>query len=146
MAAIYRSHYETHGAEGVRVLPGVRKTLAALARRGIRMARVSNKAWFFCERQLGRAGLLPFIETVIGHRRGYPPKPAPDMLLAAMEALGAKPEETLMIGDTIADIRAARSASIPAWIVKGRYARPQDIRAAKPDRRLEKLENVLRLL
>ncbi len=145
-AAIYRSHYEARGAAGVRVLPGVKKTLETLSRRGILMACVSNKAWFFCKGQLDRAGLLPFIQAVVGHRQGHPPKPAPDMLFAAMKALGARPEETLMIGDTATDVRAARNASIPAWIVKGRYARREEIRKSNPDRYLESLADLPRLL
>lgn len=143
---LYRAHYEAHNIAGTRVVPGARRTLQALARRGIRMACVSNKARVFCERQLAHAGLLPYIETVLGHRQGYAPKPDPEMLFAALEALGAPPEEALMVGDTATDIRAARNAAIPVWIVRGKYAQPDEIRRWRPDKYLEKIDDILRFV
>ncbi len=143
---VYRAHYEIHNVAGTRIMPGAKDTLAALARRGIEMACVSNKTWFFCERQLEHVGLAPYIRKVFGHRQGYAPKPDPAMLLAAMELLGVKAGEVAMVGDTATDVHAARNASIPAWIVRGEYARPEEIRAAGPDAYLEKLDDVLELL
>ncbi len=143
---LYRSHYEAHNIAGTRAVPGARKTLEALAGRGILMACVSNKTWFFCERQLAHVGLLPYIETVLGHRQGYAPKPDPEMLFAALESLGVPPEEALMIGDTTTDIRAARNASIPVWIVRGKYAQPDEIQKWRPDKYLEKLDDILQFL
>ena len=39
-------------------------------------------------------------------------KPAPDAVLEAMKLLGAKPEETLFIGDSEVDIETAKNAGI----------------------------------
>lgn len=44
-------------------------------------------------------------------------KPKPGMLLRAMEALGAAPSETWMIGDSRADIEAARAAGVRAALI-----------------------------
>ena len=143
---IYRSHYKVHNVAGTHIIPGVKKTLETLAQRGIQMACVSNKAWFFCKEQLEHVGLLPYIRAVFGHRQGYAPKPAPEMLFAAIKSLEAKPEEVVMVGDTTTDLLAARNASIPAWIIKGKYSQHDNIMKLNPDRYLEKLEDILDLI
>ncbi len=140
---IYRSHYKVHNLGGTQIIPGVKKTLETLAGRGIRMACVSNKAWFFCKEQLAHVGILPYMQAVFGHRQGYAPKPDPEMLFAAVESLEVKPEEVVMVGDTTTDIQAARNASIPAWIIKGKYSRHDEILRLNPDKYLDRIEEVL---
>lgn len=39
-------------------------------------------------------------------------KPAPDIVRAALEAVGVEPEDAVMVGDTVYDIRAARAAGV----------------------------------
>ena len=143
---IYRSHYKVHNVAGTHIIPGVKNTLETLAHRGIQMACVSNKAWFFCKEQLEYVGLLPYLQTVFGHRQGFAPKPAPDMLFAAIKSLEVKPEEVVMVGDTTIDLQAARNASVPAWIIKGKYSQHDEIRKLNPDRYLEKFEDILDLI
>ncbi len=143
---IYRAHYKVHNAAGTQIIPGVKKTLETLAHMGIQMACVSNKAWFFCREQLEHVGLLPYIRAVFGHRQGYAPKPAPEMLFAAIKLLEVKPEEVVMVGDTTTDLQAARNASIPAWIVKGKYSQHYEIMKLKPDKYLEKFEDILDMI
>ncbi len=143
---IYRSHYKVHNIAGTHIIPGAKKTLETLAHRGIQMACVSNKTWFFCKEQLEHVGLLPYIRTVFGHRQGYAPKPDPEMLFAAIKLLEVKPEEVVMVGDTTTDIQAARNASIPVWIIQGKYSQAAEIKKLNPDRYLEKLEDILDLL
>ena len=58
---------------------------------------------------------------VIGGDSGYPKKPAPDMLLAACERLGATPEETILVGDSRADLASARAAGMACVLVRGGY-------------------------
>ena len=44
-------------------------------------------------------------------------KPKPGMLLETMQALGAQPERTWMIGDSTADVEAARAAGVRAALL-----------------------------
>ncbi len=39
-------------------------------------------------------------------------KPSPDIVLAALEAVGAAPEDAVMVGDTVYDVRAAQAAGV----------------------------------
>ncbi len=145
-ARIYRAHYEAHLLSGTRLLPGVRPTLEALAAQGVPMACVSNKTWTVCRRQLAHFGLLVWMRAVFGHRQGFPPKPHPAMVQAALEALGVGREEAVLVGDTPIDVAAARAAGVEAWLVRGRYASQGDIDQARPDRILENFESILNLI
>lgn len=49
----------------------------------------------------------------VGETAAIRRKPAPDMLLAAMEQLGADPDKTVFVGDSEVDIATARAADLP---------------------------------
>jgi len=50
-------------------------------------------------------------------------KPMPSLLTESLQALGLEDhsEQTLMIGDSVRDVQAARAAGIPAWLVQSGY-------------------------
>ena len=59
---------------------------------------------------------------MIGARDDLPRKPAPDMLLAALAKLGARPAEALVVGDSRSDVGAARAVGCPVIAVSYGYA------------------------
>jgi phosphoglycolate phosphatase len=63
--------------------------------------------------------LAKFFSEVGGVDGPYPPKPAPDSLLALMQRAGATPAETLLVGDSPVDWHTARNAG--ARICVARY-------------------------
>lgn len=80
------------------------------------------------------------------------PKPAPDGVLHAAAAMGVAPEETLVVGDFLLDMRAGRAAgAVTAFLVN--HGEPEDAEAAGPEAadcdfvvgRLRELEEVVRL-
>ncbi|GAB6054175.1 HAD family hydrolase [Magnetospira thiophila] len=59
-----------------------------------------------------------------------PGKPAPDMLYRAMDETGARPENTVMLGDTTYDIHMARNAGVVALGVAWGYHEPTELMEA----------------
>ncbi|WP_051806868.1 D-glycero-alpha-D-manno-heptose-1,7-bisphosphate 7-phosphatase [Streptomyces sp. NRRL F-2664] len=57
-------------------------------------------------------------------------KPAPGLILAACERLGAAPERTVVVGDIGADVRAASAAGARGVLVPTPVTRPEEIAAA----------------
>ncbi|MBT2470624.1 HAD-IIIA family hydrolase, partial [Streptomyces sp. ISL-66] len=57
-------------------------------------------------------------------------KPAPGLVLAACERLGAAPGHTVVIGDIGADVRAARAAGARGVLVPTQTTRPEELAAA----------------
>ena len=103
----YRSHLTVH----TRPYDGIPELLQRLSAAGISLGVVSNKAQIPLETIVSTF----FPETfgvVVGGSPDYPLKPAPDMLLKAMAELGVSENETLYIGDSDVDVRAAKNAEV----------------------------------
>ena len=101
--AYYYEHIDTHTTP----YDGISELLAELQQRGIMLAVASNKFQAGVERLIQR--FFPDIEwqVVLGGREGVPAKPSPDIALEIIEKCGAKPSETLFIGDSGVDIQTA---------------------------------------
>ncbi len=117
-----------------RVLPGVAETLPLLTAAGFRLAVATTRLTQSAQDGLQATGLAPHIAHVSGRDLVSHSKPAPDVLLHALEALGAPASAALMIGDSDADVLAAHAAHIPCWVVLGGVGEEQALREAGADR------------
>ncbi len=61
------------------------------------------------------------------------PKPAPDCANLALSKLGVDPEHAVMIGDSIFDLRCARSANVRCGAVLYGAGKKEDLLAEAPD-------------
>lgn len=113
--------YARHLTGRTTLMPGARDALQSLCDDGITLGLVTNKPQRFIETVLDHFRLSHLLRVAIGGDSGVAKKPAPDMLFAAMEQLGAEPRSTVMVGDSISDVKAARAAGVPAVIVRGGY-------------------------
>ncbi len=62
-----------------------------------------------------------------------PGKPHPAMLIEAMRKLDARPEDTVMIGDTAHDLRMAQAAGVRAVGVSWGFHTRAELEACRPD-------------
>lgn len=113
----YRDHHPSVLASGTRLLPGAQELLEALKKADLPLAVTSNKPRTFTAELLGILKIEPFINAVFGPEDVARPKPAPDMLLAAVARFGVSPEQALYIGDMTVDISTAQAAHVPIWAV-----------------------------
>jgi len=60
-------------------------------------------------------------------------KPHPMPLLYSAETLGVSPEESLMLGDSMSDVKAARAANFAIICMSYGYNHGEDIRNYNPD-------------
>lgn len=125
----YRTFYPARGHKLTRVYPGVAEGLASL---GGRKSTATTKGTPTTRTVLEMFGLLPHFEHVQG-TDGFPCKPAPDVILTALAALGARPEECLMVGDSPADIEAGRRAGVKTCAVRYGYGDPAKLALCEPD-------------
>lgn len=100
---------------------GARKAVLAIQGSGISTGVVTNKPEKFSRTILEHFDLAARLDLVIGGDSGFAKKPAPDMLLAACHMTRQDVENTVLIGDSTADIAAAKSAGIACILVRGGY-------------------------
>jgi HAD superfamily hydrolase (TIGR01509 family) len=103
-----------------------------LAQLGARKSTATTKGTPTTRAILQQFGLLQFFEQVQG-TDGFPCKPAPDVILTALAALDAKPEDCLMVGDSPADIAAARAAGVKVCVTTYGYGNNEELARANPD-------------
>lgn len=140
--AAYRAHHPTVMYEMTRLLPGAIKALTAGRTAGLRMAVCSNKPRIFTHKLLEHLGIAEFFQAVLGPEDVPRPKPAPDMLLAAMQQLQVISSETLYVGDMVVDVETARAAGAGVWIVPTGSDDLACLQAARPDRLLRDLHEL----
>ncbi len=102
---------ESHRLAGeVRVYDGVPEMLAALHGAGARLGVATGKSGERARSLLELLGLLPQLDVVVGSDEVARPKPAPDIVEAALASLDADAASAIMIGDAPTDLQAARGA------------------------------------
>jgi HAD superfamily hydrolase (TIGR01549 family) len=136
----YTLKYRGRKHAGTRVFPGAREALAGL---GGRKSTATTKTTEGTRLVLEHFGLLPYFDHVQGSD-GFRYKPAPDVVLAAIQGLRAKPEECLMVGDSPADMEAGRRAGVKICAVRYGYGDPGELAKWEPDHWISDLQELVR--
>lgn len=118
--AAYIAAYEAAPCVESRPYPACRATLERLRAGGWTLGIVTNKPQRITDDLIAALGLDALFGIVIGARDGVPLKPAPDMIEAAHKELG-NPEQVIFVGDSKADVGAARAAGLPVIILSHGY-------------------------
>jgi len=112
------------------LFPGAREAIEALsAQQDIVMGIATGKSRRGVNHLLDREGFHG-IFTTIQTADDAPSKPHPAMIEQAMSETGARPDETVMIGDTTFDMLMARAASTSAIGVSWGYHDPVELEEA----------------
>lgn len=102
-------------------LPGAMDVLEDSVRAGLKLAVVTNKPEAFSREILVHFGMAAHVAAVVGGDTCATRKPEPEMLLHAAAALGASPDDAVMVGDSSADVASARAAGMRVIVVRGGY-------------------------
>lgn len=125
----YRSAYRGRRHASTTIFPGVAE---ALQRLGGRKSTATTKSTAGTVEVLERFGLREHFDHIQG-TDGFPSKPAPDVIFRALEALKARPEECLLVGDSPADMEAGRRAGVRICAVRYGYGDPRELARWQPD-------------
>lgn len=105
----FHNAYIEH-AHKSKVYEGVETILSLLRDKKYSLACITNKPKIFTEKILQSKKLDLYFDLIISGDTLPNKKPSPDQLLYACGVLNIKPIDAVMIGDSMADIQAARSA------------------------------------
>ena len=139
---IFLELYADNTSERSRLYPGVREGLDFLTGAGYRLGCVTNKAERFTVPLLKDLGVYQDFGIVVSGDTLPHKKPHPAPLLHAAEFFGVAPQQSLMVGDSISDVKAARAAGFMIACVPYGYNHGDDIRLAEPDVVIESLADL----
>ena len=129
--AHFENHYLAHLLDTTRLYPGIADLLAGLPK--VRTAIVTNKPHHYTLKILEGLKILDRFDLVIGGTPDRRMKPDPQMVTEALGTLQVDPSDALLIGDSTADTRAARSAGVRSCAVGYGLSPVEEIQAASPD-------------
>jgi phosphoglycolate phosphatase len=112
----YRHRFLTASEVPSTLFPGAAETLAWLADHDFLRAVATGKSRRGLDAALAAVGFLDVFHATRCADETFS-KPHPEMLIQIMDELGARPDETLMIGDTEYDMEMARNAGTGALAV-----------------------------
>jgi phosphoglycolate phosphatase len=142
----YYGELEASNEDSARPYTGAAESLRTLHDAGVRTAVVTNKQHRFAGSLLRRLGLADWVDVVVGGDTCARPKPDPQPLFFACESLQVVPSESLMVGDSVNDVLAARAAGIPVVCVSYGYNEGRDPRTLECDLLLDSLAELPALL
>lgn len=109
------------------------RVVTNLAIDGYKMAIATTKIRRHVDEIVAKLGWTAHFSALIGGDEVAHPKPDPEAFALALCRLGAEPSDSIVIGDTINDVVAARALSIPVVAVLSPYGGEETLRASRPD-------------
>ncbi len=143
---IFMDAYAEHNGKRSQLYPSIKEALTTLEAAGYQIGCVTNKAAAFTLPLLKQMGIFDYFKIVISGDTLPRKKPDPMPLLHAAEFFGVAPENSLMIGDSTNDVKAARAAGFEIACMTYGYNHGVDIREAKPDAVMDCMSELPELL
>ncbi|CAA6827892.1 MAG: Phosphoglycolate phosphatase (EC [uncultured Thiotrichaceae bacterium] len=144
---IFDELYSVYHSDRSELYPGVKEGLEYLhSVEGLAIGCVTNKAERFTIPILKNLGIHDDFEIIVCGDTLEKKKPDPMPLLHSAEALGAKPEESLMLGDSKSDVKAARAAGFSIICMSYGYNHGEDIRIYEPDAVIDSMTELTQLI
>ncbi len=142
MVVEYRIGHDAHFPSGVQFYPNAVETLDSIRSKGILTAIATTKFQEAADFVVSGVGLAEHVDFVCGTDVDKPVKPDPYVIHLALEKLKSDPAETLVIGDTGADIEAGRAAGCKTAAVNWGFGDQNIIKSMNPDYYLNDLNEL----
>ncbi|MFD6137482.1 HAD family hydrolase [Isoptericola sp. NPDC060257] len=126
---------EVEAARTSRPTEGAHKLIAALGQAGVPVVIITNNAASAARTYLDRFGLTGQVRDIIGRPELRPELMKPDvhMVRKALQAAREEPAATVLIGDSVSDVKASRAAGTRVIGYAKNPRRGQELAAADAD-------------
>lgn len=114
---IYRSWHHEKFTELIRLFPGIHGLLEDLKERSYKMGLVTSRLKLTTMQGVNKFGLDKYFDYILTADDTDKHKPDSAPILIVLDKIGAKPEESIMVGDTMFDILCARNAGVKSVLV-----------------------------
>ncbi|MCL2100823.1 MAG: HAD-IA family hydrolase [Fibromonadales bacterium] len=127
---LFLEYYDKHCTEYVKPYPGV---LEFLEKNSGKCAVLTNKHISQTLKILKKFNLEKHFTCILGSDNAPEKKPSPGGIFKIIEDSKWNPSETLMVGDDVPDIGAARAAGIKVAVILSGFGNAKDLLELKPD-------------
>ncbi|MEG0830152.1 MAG: HAD-IA family hydrolase [Anaerovoracaceae bacterium] len=136
---IYRSYQRDNFGALISVFPGMLELISTLKDRGYKLGLVTSRLKKTTMQGMEKYDLAKYFDAVVTADDTTKHKPDPAPVNIALEKLDAKPEESIMLGDSMFDILCARNARVESVLVSWALAVSEEEKNGpdKPDHFIE---------
>jgi phosphoglycolate phosphatase len=121
LTSLFVEAYQGRIAQETQPFPDVVEALGELRAAGATLCVCTNKRTDLARELLDALDLSHFFSAIVGPDSSGASKPDPKHLMAAIAAAGGSVSHALMVGDSNADLAAARALSVPCVVVTFGY-------------------------
>ena len=143
---IFNALYADNNAKRSGLYDGVKEGLAYLKSLDLKVGCVTNKDERFTIPILTDLGIVDEFEIIISGDTLDKKKPDPLPLLHSAEKLGVDPKQSLMLGDSKSDVKAARAAGFGIICMSYGYNHGEDINNYNPDAVIDSMTELTGLI
>lgn len=141
--ACFEQHYLNHLLDETCLFPGIAEVLQHFKDKKIALA--TNKPAHYTEKIMAGLNLNKHFDFVIAANPDVQLKPHPAMLLKTLDVLNIAPANAIMIGDSLNDFHAAKSAGIPACGVGYGFGDAETLKSESPDFFIDQSDELMAL-
>ncbi|HRZ13884.1 MAG TPA: HAD-IA family hydrolase [Candidatus Omnitrophota bacterium] len=146
MLESYRRHHAVSLVRKSRLFPGVKRLLARLRKKGLRLAVATNRPTRFSHILIRHLGIRPFFSVVLCGDKLKHIKPHPQILTTIMRRLRVRPQETVFVGDMFIDAQTGTAAGVITVMVTTGSSTRQELAKEKPWRIISRVTQLGALL
>ena len=139
---IFLKLYSDNSAIRSRLYDGVKEGLDYLKSKGYLLGCVTNKAEQFTNPLLKKMGIYNDFRLIISGDTLDKKKPDPLPLLHSANFFNMQPNECLMLGDSVSDVRAARAAGFDIICMSYGYNHGNNIEDENPDLVIDSMDQL----
>lgn len=139
----FKLQYKDNWNRTTRPYPGIKTTLASLARHELNLAVLSNKPDDFTRLFVNAFFTAEMFGLVFGNRDQVPKKPDPHGALEIANHFGTAPQACLFIGDTAVDIATGKAAGMTSMGVTWGFRERRELEDAGADLIIDSPEEII---
>lgn len=108
----YLQFYIAHHNELARLYPGIKEIVVHLKKRGVHVALFTGKGIDTTSITMDKFGLTPYFDYVVTGSDVTNHKPSAEGIRKIIDHFGLQPDEVLMVGDAVPDVKASHEAGV----------------------------------
>lgn len=128
------------------LIKGAKPVISQLRNRGIKLGLITNSGRIGVKMALEKFGLVGCFDVAITRNDVKRVKPSGEIIQKALSVLGCVPNETAYVGDSWADVLAAKDAGVIAIAIIGGISPKEKLVQVSPDITISSLDELLRIV
>ncbi len=139
----YKEYFRKNCNRECKLYPSTKEVIQELGKRGKKLAIATTAKLELAVSLLKYLGILDSFEAIIGEENLHQVKPDPESIYLITEKLGIPPEQTIMVGDTVMDMEAGKSAGTHTIAVDYGVDTIEELKSVGPDGIIHDLRELL---